>query len=307
MGLYLIIGALIFMLYGWVLNSSTLKAVYNVSVSQNGHPVDVAFDLYRKHTVQRRFVMAALFAVSAYFFTEFALRPVRKTAELQKRFIAIVSHELRTPLAIMKNSSEVALRNPAALDHEKALRIIKSNLEETDRLSQTVQFLLNFSLLRTQKRIPEVRQIVLTELVEKLIPLLETEAVERSVQLECAFEDAGNVLGNQIALEGLIINLVKNAIAHSPKGGVVTIKTEKIKSRVRFSVSDTGKGIAKKDLPYIFEAFYRGKDEDELEETHNGFGLGLSWVKEIANFHSAYIDVDTNEKKGTTFTITFRT
>ena len=127
-----------------VLGSTGLKAVYTVAVAQNGHPVDVAFAVYKQQVVQRRFIMALLFAVSAYFFTEFALRPVKKAADLQRRFIAIVSHELRTPLTIIKNTSEVALRNPATLSQDKAIRVIESNLEEANRLSETVQLLLTF-------------------------------------------------------------------------------------------------------------------------------------------------------------------
>jgi signal transduction histidine kinase len=305
MGLYLIIGTLIFMLFGWVLGAITLKSVYQVAVVENGHPVDVAFAAYQHQVVQRRFIMAALFAVSAYFFTEFALRPVKRAADLQKRFIAIVSHELRTPLTIMKNSSEIALRNPATLTHEKAVQIIESNLEEANRLSQTVQFLLTFSLLRTQKRIPEMQPVIVSELTKKIFPLLEKESAERGVILSQDASDPGKVLGNPIALEGLIINLVKNAITHTPTGGKVTIKIQKSKLHVRLSVSDTGSGIAKKDLRYIFEPFYRGTNEDRDKDTYKGFGLGLSIVKEIAEFHRAYVTVDTAEGRGTTFSVTF--
>ena len=305
MALYFVIGALIFMLIGWVLGSLTLKSVYDVAIVQNGHPVDVAFAVYRHQIAQRRLLMAVLFAVSAYFFTEFALIPVKKTADIQKRFIAIVSHELRTPLTIMKNASEVALRNPAALTPEKSERLIRSNLEEINRLSETVQFLLTFSLLRTQKKIPALQPVLLSEIVTKITELLKNESNERGVRLVYESNATGLVLGNPIALEGLVINLIKNAISHTPSGGTVTVKIQEGKSFIKLQVSDTGSGISKKDVRYIFEPFYRGTNEDRNEGTHKGFGLGLSIVKEVAEFHQARIAIETKENEGTHFFITF--
>ena len=293
------------MLFGWVVGSVSLKAVYAIARVQNGEAVDTAFAIYRQQMVHRRFIMATLFAVSAYFFTEFALRPVKRAADLQKRFIAIVSHELRTPLTIMKNTSEIALRNSESLDHEKALRIIESNLEETNKLSQTVQFLLTFSLLRTQKRIPEMQTVNLSEVVSKIMPVLEKESEEREVKFSFSSSVPGNVLGSPIALEGLVLNLARNAIAHTLSDGQVSLAISQNKSHTRLQVTDTGSGIAKKDLPYIFEPFYRGKNEDRNEDTYKGFGLGLSIVKEIAEFHRATITVDSRENIGTTFIVTF--
>jgi signal transduction histidine kinase len=304
-GLYLVIGALIFMFIGWVLGSLTLRNVYDVALVQNGHPVEVAFAIYHHQIAQRRLVMAVLFALSAYFFTEFALIPVKKSADIQKRFIAIVSHELRTPLTIMKNASEVALRNPAALTPEKSERLIRSNLEEINRLSETVQFLLTFSLLRTQKRIPEMQPVSLAGVVTKIMSLLENESRERDVHLVHETESSGMVMGNTIALEGLVTNLIKNAISHTPPEGTVTVKIQEGKSFVRLHVSDTGSGISKKDIRYIFEPFYRGTNEERNEGTHKGFGLGLSIVKEVAEFHQARIAIETKEGEGTHFVVTF--
>jgi signal transduction histidine kinase len=305
MFLYLLIGGVIFMVFGWSLGSLTLKTVHDISVTQNGQPVEDAFFWYHQQVIVRRYIMATLFVVSSYFFADFALRPVRRTRDIQRRFVATVSHELRTPLTIIKNSSEIALRNSQNLSHEKAIQLIKSNLEEVDRMSKTIQFLLTYSLLREQKKVPNLESLSLSRVFEEVRELLEKIAHEHGVELEAQISKPAVVKGNRVALEGLLINLVKNAISHSPKGGVVLISITMVNSSVKLSVTDKGSGIHKDELPYIFEPFFRGKDEHKAKATHNGFGLGLSIVKEIVEYHNALLHIDSSKKNGTKFVVTF--
>ena len=301
---YLLIGFAIFIAFGWLLGSVTLRTVHDIAVMQSGQSVEDAFAWYHKQLIIRRYIMSALFVVSSYFFAEFALLPVRRTRDIQKRFVATVSHELRTPLTIIKNSSEIALRNSKDLSNEKAVELIKSNLEEVNRMTDTIQFLLAYSLLREQKKIPELVLISLTELIENTWPLLQKVGSEHDVVLKLSAEKTALIKGNRVALEGMLINLVKNAIAHSPKGGTVSVCIKETGSRVQLLVTDTGSGIQKKDLPYIYEPFFRGKNEKKSEQTHNGFGLGLSIVKEVVEYHKALLRVETSSK-GTKFVITF--
>ena len=305
MSLYLLIGSIIFMGFGWSFSSGLLKSVHDIAVVQNGQPVEDAFAWYNAQVLARRYIMATFFVISSYFFAGFALRPVRRTRDIQRRFVATVSHELRTPLTIIKNSSEIALRNSSTLTLEKATELIKSNLEEVNRMSNTIQFLLTYSLLREQKKLPHLQTMSLSKVYEDIQLLLEKIALEQEVTLTAYILENIEVKGNRVALEGLIINLVKNAIAHSPKGETVFVTIVKSNSHPRIVVKDKGDGITKSDMPFIFEPFFRGTSEERKEETHNGFGLGLSIVKEIVEYHKALLQIESTPKKGTTVTVTF--
>jgi signal transduction histidine kinase len=305
--LYLLVGIIIFLVFGWTFGYLVRQPFYQIAIYQNGDAVRHAINVLEKQLLLQRVEMIGLFAIATYFLTEFVLRPIKKSAELQKRFIAVVSHELRTPLTIMKNASEIALRNPDTLTHEKAVTLIKSNLEETNRLSQTIQFLLTLSTLQNRGNVSEMKHISLTTVVERVLGLMKSEAADCGVVLTVEMPENMQVMvrGNSVALEGLLVNLVKNAIAHTPAGGRISILTEKETVVVRLSVRDTGKGIAKKDAPYIFKPFYRGESPYADRSSLQGAGLGLSIVKEVVDFHKASISVSTIPGNGTTFTITF--
>lgn len=310
-GLYFLVGTIIFVVFGWTFGYLIRQPFYQVAIYQNGDAVRAAIHTLEINLLIQRLVMLALFAISTYFLTEFVLRPIKKSAELQQRFIATVSHELRTPLAIIKNSSEIALRNPDSLTHEKALALLRSNLEETDRLSDTIRFLLTFSMLQNRRRMSEMNYLPLIPLAQNVITRMETEAQERNITL--TLEDSQRVdieresliRGNATALEGLIVNLVKNAISHTPSHGVVTIKIEQGARGIKLIVQDTGKGISKKDMPYIFKPFYQGEPGDADDDTAKGSGLGLSIVKEVAELHRASVTVASEVGKGSTFTVHF--
>lgn len=299
MGLYLLAGVVIFMLFGWGVGSIALESVFETTIYETGSSVEEAVTEYQEGALKRRILSIVLFVIATYFLTEFALRPVKRAAELQKHFIAIVSHELRTPLTVMKNMSEVALRNPGNLTREKAVGIIESNLEETNRLSSTVQFLLTFSLLKSRKDVPDAQDIALAALIEQVASAATPYASERDVRLETVLDEQVATRGNQVALEGMLLNLVRNAIQHTPEGSVVTITADRnLAGKPRLSVQDAGVGIAKEDLPYIFEPFYRGRNPDS-----SGFGLGLSIVRQVAELHRALLEVKTGQ--GSVFTVTF--
>ncbi len=300
LGMYLLAGFLIFMVLGWLLNAVAFEQVYETTLYETGDQVEEIFSAYQEEVMQRRAIIIVLFVLTSYFITEFALRPVRKAAELQKHFIAIVSHELRTPLAVMKNMSEIALRNEEGLDRERSIAIIKSNLEETDRLSDTVQFLLTFSSLLSRKAIPNEETVPLADILARVHALLAENARERGVAFTWEAAPGIAVNGNRIALEGLLTNLAKNALQHTPAGGAASMRALRgAHDRPLLVVADTGPGIPPADMPYVFEPFFRGPSVGE-----GGYGLGLSIARQVADLHRASISVK-SDSRGTTFTVTF--
>lgn len=304
--LYFVIGVVIFIFFGWYLSNVSFQPVYEAArVLQANSTTLEAIDDYKQASLERRLLLTLLFTVATYFLTQFAMRPIKKSVELQERFISIVSHELRTPLTVMKNMSEIALRNPQSLDVEKATRILQSNLEETDKLSDTIRFLVAFSGLKIQRQIPDVQPVSLETVAKKALEDAQREAALFGVTLSLDARVPGIVRGNPAALGGLVTNLVRNAIFHTPREGSVSVSLDEVKGRIQLSVSDTGKGIPKKDLPYIFQPFYQGQSGTVHEQAQKGLGLGLSIVKEVAELHHGRVSVRTIEGTGTVFAVLF--
>jgi signal transduction histidine kinase len=295
--LYFTAGTLTFVLFGWFLGRVTRAPFYTVAIQENGRAVELAIQVLETRLLFERILMLAIFAITSFFLAEFVLRPIKKSAERQKRFAAIVSHELRTPVTIIRNASEIALRDPSSLSREKAIALIQSNLEETNRLADTIQFLLSFSSLESKEQYSSMVPMSLTDLTQKLLPLLEKLAEPYHIRIFFKGEGKGLLLGNATALEGILLNLVKNALTSSPPESIITVSIEDNGALTNLIVTDAGKGMSKEELGSIFEPFYKG--------TSGGAGLGLSIVKEVAELHHATIGVQSTTGKGTTFTLSF--
>lgn len=299
MASYFLASILIFVLLGWLVSSIAFQQVYQTFNIESGSPAEQAYETFQQGQFERRAILVIMLLVTTYFLAEFAIRPARRAAELQKHFIAVASHELRTPLAVMKNMSEVALRNPNTLTHEKALRIITSNLEETNRLSETVQLLLSFATLKSQDSLPNMEEVALGVEIQRILGMFVDEIRDRHLKLSTHIRTDTNVYGNKVALEGLVTNLIKNAVQHAPDHGEIRVEfTNEADSKVRFLVSNTGERIPRKDIPFLFEPFFRGS-----VSKGSGFGLGLSIARQIAELHRARIHVRFDKKHGTTFAV----
>jgi signal transduction histidine kinase len=306
LGLYFIIGAAMFVGMGYISDYTLHQEVYHIALSQNGAPVRAAFMGLRQDLWKERLTLVLLFACAAFLITEFVLRPIRKSAEIQRRFVAIVSHELRTPLTIMKNTAEIGLRSRDTLSLEKAVGIIESNLEETNRISDTISFLLAFSVLGERSQTVASQHVSLEAITREVLASIEKRYPEKGVGIDFAASPVPDIRGDAVALKVLVFNLIENAVLHTPQGSGVTVSLSTQGKRIVLSVSDSGPGIAKKDLPYIFQPFYRGSRTTTEETPRTGMGLGLSLVKEIAEFHRASVHVSSVLEKGSIFTVTFR-
>jgi len=243
--------------------------------------------------------------IAAYVFASITLWPIKNAMEKQRRFIGNVSHELKTPISVIKANSEVTLMDVDQLRDEELAAALKSNLEEIDQMSKIVQFLLNFSTLENRLKTLEMTSVDLKAVVEKALKSAERLAAEKDIEVVFAAEDKAFIWGNAIALEEMILNLIKNAIAHTPPQGLVALQLWRNRSNALFSVQDTGIGIHTGDLPNIFEPFYnRGTNALDNKKDTN-VGLGLVIVKDIATAHHATISTDSKRGRGTTFTIRF--
>jgi signal transduction histidine kinase len=243
--------------------------------------------------------------VLASLFAGITLRPIKRAMEKQKRFISNVSHELKTPISVMKTSSEVALLEADDLTHDELVAVLKSNLEEIDQMSKITQVLLHLSTMNNDRIAKfEMSPVDLTSIADRVVRSVLPLAAEKQIELASSVEKDLVVQGNATALEEMILNLAKNAVAYTPPGGTIHVNLWKRASGTNVSVEDTGIGITEKDLPNIFEPFYRGSNATNYPKKANA-GLGLAIVKEIAAVHHATISVKSEIGHGTTFRIKF--
>ena len=306
MVLYLLLGTIAFVISGVYVDHVTREAFTQFVTS----PADVnglsnlsTFERLTRTSWIIRLTGLFVFIAVAYFLSEVTLRPAKKAHTAQRRFIANVSHELRTPISILKTSAEVALLRGDDLSREEAIEVIKSNIEEVDRMSKIIQFFLNFST--TQHKIDRVQMspVNLSQIASKAINILQKNAVERGVTLRLLDRGTAVIYGNVTALEEMLLNVIKNALTYTPKGGVVEVAIRHSTSELLLTVRDTGQGIPPNDLPHIFEPFYKASNTLKKKE---GVGLGLAIVREIVNMHRATIEVKSKVGRGTTFSIHFR-
>jgi signal transduction histidine kinase len=231
------------------------------------------------------------------------LRPARESLRYQKLFISNVAHELRTPLSTIKTSSEVTL-----LDEKLPLsvrRVMQQTIVELDRISEILNNLLSLNTLNRPERM-QFQNIDLGPIVDMIVERLATLAQERGIRVLVKKDEYRLVWGNATALEQVTSNIVKNALAYTPKnsGGTVSISLKPdYHGAVVFAVSDTGIGISQEDLFHIFEPFYRADTSRVRNIKKSGSGLGLTIVNELVRVHHGKIHIQSARRKGTTVSV----
>lgn len=219
-----------------------------------------------------------------------------------RRFTADASHELKTPLTILRGEVEVGLKKKRGMKEYQ--RILASNLEEISRMSRIVDDLLTLSRADMGEVSMEREEIELSTLAREVWEDLQILAREKRIQLKFMDDGFTKVEGDPLFLRQLILNLTENSLKYTPSGGKVELKVkgDQEQGAVRIFVSDTGVGIARKDLKRIFDRFFR-VDKARTRDT-GGTGLGLSICQWIVQAHEGQIAVESTVGKGSTFTVT---
>lgn len=239
-------------------------------------------------------------AAAAYFLAGKTLRPIQEMVDEQNRFITDSSHELRTPLTALRSEMEVTLRDKK-LNLKNAKEIIKSNLEEVIAIQSLTDNLLKLtkSFNRNYKKIESIEiSEVLQEAVKRVMPLAKHNNITITTKLDPAIIQA-----NSNELTELFVIFLDNAIKYSNPKSTIEVLEKKKASSVEIKVKDEGIGINQKDIPHIFDRFYRADRSRNKKET-SGYGLGLSIAKRIVDSYKGKIEVESKPDKGSTFIIT---
>ena len=231
-------------------------------------------------------------------FNETLGRLERSFADL-RRFTADASHELRTPLTAIRSVGEVGLRGRR--DEQAYREIIGSMLEEADRLAQLVDTLLVLCRADAGAATLRPERIDLGELAQEVVSQLEVLAEEKRQGL--AVEVLGSVAttADHVALRQALLNLLDNAIKHSPEGGHVRVVVRDRSGTPVVEVIDTGPGIAPEYHEAIFQRFYR--IDPARSRDAGGVGLGLCIARWAVEAHGGQIELESGEGKGSTFRI----
>lgn len=222
---------------------------------------------------------------------------VKKLEKMRTQFVANVSHELKTPLTSIKGFAETLKYVDDADTKEKFLNIIN---EETERLTRLITDILILSHIEQQIELKK-EKVDVNKVVEDVYNLMKNTADIKEIHLSIEQQELKPLIGDADKFKQMLINLVDNAINYSEAGASVCIGTEYKADRCILWVKDTGVGIAKKQIPRIFERFYRV--DKARSRSKGGTGLGLAIVKHIVLKFNGKIYVESELGCGSKFVI----
>jgi len=246
--------------------------------------------------------IAAMTGVLGYFLAGKTLQPIQRMVDEQMRFIGDASHELRTPLTALKTSLEVNLRD-TQMSVKSARQVLADALHDVDRLQSLSDQLLELAQYERPVGTFHMEQIDVTTVLTNAVRTVSPLADAKTISIHTHFLDAV-VYGNAESLTHLFIILLENAVKYSHEKSNIHIESTKQNNRIIVTVRDHGIGMDTKDLPHIFDRFYRA-DGARTHNAESGYGLGLSIAKQIIDTHNARVDIQSTKGKGTSISIHF--
>ncbi|HMP01210.1 MAG TPA: ATP-binding protein [Gemmatales bacterium] len=226
---------------------------------------------------------------------------LRRLERMRQDFVANVSHELKTPLAAIQALVETLL-DGAIHDAQHNIKFLERVRENSERLSFLVQDLLTLNRIQSGQETLDVKPLELAPIIEQCVQRQEHRALAKQQQL--VVEPAATPVvcrADEDALHHMLDNLVDNAIKYTPEGGLITLRWRQEGEEAVVEVADPGPGIPEKDLPRVFERFYR-VDKARSREL-GGTGLGLAIVKNLAQALSGRVTARSAIGVGSTFRI----
>ncbi|CAM3859383.1 two-component system histidine kinase PnpS [Alkalicoccus chagannorensis] len=227
---------------------------------------------------------------------------LKKLEQARKDFVANVSHELKTPVTSLKGFTETLLDGAM---HEEALRekFLTIIAKESERLEGLITDLLELSRIEDEHFQLNIKQVDVNTLIYEVTTMLQEKAAAKDMTLQVEAEASIAIDADEQRLKQVLINLINNAVVYTSAGGTIFVRAFYEDHQAVIEVQDTGIGIAEKEIPRIFERFYRV--DRARSRNSGGTGLGLAIVKHLAEAHDASLSVDSIPGEGTTFQLRF--
>jgi PAS domain S-box-containing protein len=220
---------------------------------------------------------------------------------IKDEFLATLSHELRTPLTSILGWSH--LLDNGKLDEEGAKRAVETIVRNAEAQKQLIDELLDISRIIIGKLRLDVSPIQLAPMIESIVDGMRPAADARNIQLQTALDQSVDpISGDPDRLQQVFWNLLSNAIKFTSHGGKVLVRLERTDSNLEITISDTGQGIPRELLPYVFDRFRQS--DSSSSRTHGGLGLGLAIVRQLVELHGGTVSAESpGEGEGSTFRV----
>lgn len=221
--------------------------------------------------------------------------------KMKRDFVAAFTHDLRTPLATVKGYVELARMDGPLTEHQR--EDLDGVTRAANLMKALIEDLLQLSKLERLEQLAR-EEINLDEAIENSVSSMKPLAKSKKIEMTLEPTEGTLVIeGNAVLLSRAVGNLIDNAIKYTPVGGKVSVQLYQKDDQAFVSVVDNGPGIRAKDLPRVFEKFYRARPE--LDDDVPGTGLGLAIVKSIVEHHYGRVWVESEPEIGSAFTIAF--
>jgi two-component system sensor histidine kinase/response regulator len=227
-----------------------------------------------------------------------AKEELERLDQFKTTFTLMVAHELRAPVNALQSFLLSLLKGYIPPDQQQ--KILRRAIERSQELLDLVDDLLNLAAAKEELAPPKRKVLSLADVLEKVVPLLQTQAEEKGMNFTVEISQRPLVEANPGQMGQLWTNLISNAVKYTPADGQVTVTLEERDGWAVGTVEDTGIGIAPEDQAKVFEEFYRTPQAKEFE--HRGTGLGLPLVKRIVEGHGGTIEVESALGQGSRFT-----
>lgn len=227
------------------------------------------------------------------------IHALKKEKQFLADMLSDISHQLKTPLSSMILYNDIMLEKN--LSEEQRRTFLLSNQKQLSRMHNLLYNLLKLAKLDADAVILEKEEQNLFETLEEALEILEGKAQEGKVEILLKGDERICFNHDRLWLQEAIINIVKNAIEHTPEGGKVTIQVSESPVFKRIIIQDTGEGISEADIANIFKRFYKTQNAKKSDSV----GIGLSIAKSIIERHGGFLEVESKENVGTKFSATF--
>ena len=227
------------------------------------------------------------------------LEDLKKEKQFLVDLLSDISHQLKTPLSSVILYNDIMINKE--LPKEQKAAFLLNNQNQLDKMNWLIKNMLKLAKLDAKaiEIKPEIQS--LNETIQDSVDALESKALEAKVKIIFKETVEINFKHDRLWLEEAFINIIKNAIEHTPLNGMINLELKQSPLYTRVTIQDTGEGISDVDLPNIFKRFYKAKTSKKTDS----IGIGLALAKSIIDEHNGIIEVQSRVNIGTEFVITF--
>lgn len=289
-------------------NHKTILSGENIINNETLNVYIVEPENYFKNHLATLLIFAALFTsiiIAAFVLTIRTMLSQKKLSEIKSDFINNMTHEFKTPIATIQLASD-ALNNEKVISNEEQIRYYSGIIkEENRRMNKQVEKILQAAQLERDEINLQLKKIDVHQIIAKVAEHTKLQMEEIGAAFETQLQaKSTNIQADEVHFTNIMYNLVDNAIKYSKENPRILIATKNVGNQIEIKVADNGIGMDKETVGHIFEKFFRA----HTGNIHNvkGFGLGLTYVKNIVQAHRGKVEVSSEPGIGSTFTLYFQ-